>query len=294
MERGQVIGCDVGGTFTDLVLTTTARPRRGEASPRCRRRSTTSRSGVLARAGRGRGRPCRCDSTLIVHGTTTTTNAVLERQLCKHRPRDHARASATCSSSDAARGPHAYGMTGQFRPIIPRDLRLEVPGADGWRTARVIRAPRRGRPARRRPGRPRSIKGCEARGHPLPALLLATPRTSSAPARSPERDLAQRQHHHGPRADLGKPRVRTRRHRGGQRQRSSRCCDRYVAAPRRQALWNRAATTGDLLVMNGNGGMVSARHRRRQRPPSTVMSGPASGVMAAAYTGRAQPVFRTF
>ena len=41
----------------------------------------------------------------------------------------------------------------------------------------------------------------------------------------------------------------------------------------------------DLLVMNGNGGMVSARLVAREAA-KTVMSGPASGVMAAAYTGR--------
>ena len=41
----------------------------------------------------------------------------------------------------------------------------------------------------------------------------------------------------------------------------------------------------DVLVMNGNGGMVSARHVAEEAA-KTVMSGPASGVMAAAYTGR--------
>ena len=43
---------------------------------------------------------------------------------------------------------------------------------------------------------------------------------------------------------------------------------------------------GELLVMNGNGGMVSAR-RVAEEAARTVMSGPASGVMAAAFTGRA-------
>ena len=42
---------------------------------------------------------------------------------------------------------------------------------------------------------------------------------------------------------------------------------------------------GDVLVMNGNGGMVSSRLVAREAA-KTVMSGPASGVMAAAYTGR--------
>ena len=41
----------------------------------------------------------------------------------------------------------------------------------------------------------------------------------------------------------------------------------------------------DLLVMNGNGGMVSARSVSKEAV-KTVMSGPASGVMAAVATGR--------
>ena len=41
----------------------------------------------------------------------------------------------------------------------------------------------------------------------------------------------------------------------------------------------------ELLIMNGNGGMVSSR-KVATEAAKTVMSGPASGVMAAAYTGR--------
>ena len=41
----------------------------------------------------------------------------------------------------------------------------------------------------------------------------------------------------------------------------------------------------DFLIMNGNGGMISARFVTREAA-KTVMSGPASGVNAAAYTGR--------
>jgi N-methylhydantoinase A len=59
--------------------------------------------------------------------------------------------------------------------------------------------------------------------------------------------------------------------------------ERYVAR-----LADQLAQRGyprDLLVMNGNGGMVSARDVGREAV-KTVMSGPASGVMAAVATGR--------
>ena len=41
----------------------------------------------------------------------------------------------------------------------------------------------------------------------------------------------------------------------------------------------------DLLVMNGNGGTVSSKLVSKEAA-KTVMSGPASGVIAAAYTGK--------
>ena len=63
---------------------------------------------------------------LIVHGTTTTTNAVLERNLCTTG------LITTMGFRDVLElgrrtRPNAYGMKGEFRPIIPRDLRLEIP-----------------------------------------------------------------------------------------------------------------------------------------------------------------------
>ena len=49
--------------------------------------------------------------------------------------------------------------------------------------------------------------------------------------------------------------------------------------------WRQRGYAREVLVMNGNGGMVSARTVAREAA-KTVMSGPASGVIAAAYTGR--------
>ena len=49
--------------------------------------------------------------------------------------------------------------------------------------------------------------------------------------------------------------------------------------------WQTRGYRRDFLIMNGNGGMISARFVTREAA-KTVMSGPASGVIAAAYTGR--------
>jgi N-methylhydantoinase A len=60
--------------------------------------------------------------------------------------------------------------------------------------------------------------------------------------------------------------------------------DRYIA--RLTGDLGARGYAGEVLVMNGNGGMVSARTVAREAA-KTVMSGPASGVMAAAAIGRA-------
>lgn len=62
-----------------------------------------------------------------------------------------------------------------------------------------------------------------------------------------------------------------------------RLLDRYIRRLVREL--QAGGYRGDLLVMNGNGGMVSSA-RVAQEAAKTVMSDPASGVMAAAYTGR--------
>ncbi|MCV6592794.1 MAG: hydantoinase/oxoprolinase family protein, partial [Silicimonas sp.] len=63
---------------------------------------------------------------LIVHGTTTTTNAVLERKLSR-TGLITTRGFRDVLELGRRTRPQAYGMKGEFRPIIPRDLRLEVP-----------------------------------------------------------------------------------------------------------------------------------------------------------------------
>src|SRR5439155_23022979 len=65
------------------------------------------------------------ETGLVVHGTTTGTNALLERKGCR------AGLITTRGFRDvlelARRSrPRAYGLTGGFEALIPRELRLEV------------------------------------------------------------------------------------------------------------------------------------------------------------------------
>ncbi len=80
MAAGVVAGVDVGGTFTDLILID------GSAGGKVRLAKTPTTldnqaHGVVA-ALEETGFPI-AGIDLLVHGTTTTTNAVLERRLAR-------------------------------------------------------------------------------------------------------------------------------------------------------------------------------------------------------------------
>jgi N-methylhydantoinase A len=74
----RVAGIDVGGTFTDLLL------QDADGSVRLAKVPTTAPNqadGVLAAIAAAGSDPAALD--LIIHGTTATTNAVLERKLAR-------------------------------------------------------------------------------------------------------------------------------------------------------------------------------------------------------------------
>jgi N-methylhydantoinase A len=120
VNRQTVIGVDVGGTFTDLFLF-------DGATGRFRTAKTPSQRGDEARgflAGLDAiGRVA--DFGAIVHGTTVGTNALLERKgarvglittpgfrdVLEMRRRDR---------------PQTWGLTGDFVPVVDRDLSVEV------------------------------------------------------------------------------------------------------------------------------------------------------------------------
>src|SRR5690242_1289260 len=119
----RVAGVDVGGTFTDLLL--------HEAGPegirvRLAKIPTTAANqadGVLAAIAQAAVAPSALD--LIIHGTTTTTNAVLERKVAKVGLVTTRGFRDTLELGRRTR-PNPYGMTGTFEPLIPRERRLEI------------------------------------------------------------------------------------------------------------------------------------------------------------------------
>lgn len=270
---GLVAGVDVGGTFTDLMILD---PATGDV--RLSKVPTTlpnQAAGVLAafdEAGVG-----LADVDLIVHGTTTTTNAVLERALCKTG------LITTMGFRDVLElgrrtRPNAYGMTGRFVPVIPRDLRLEVPeriDAKGRVVTVLDEAALRGAVQRL------VDQGCES-------LVIHFLHAYANPAH--ERRAAEiaagiwpNGHITMGHALLSESREFERGVTAAVNASVQPLLERYVA--RLVAELKARGYARDLLVMNGNGGMVAADKVSREAV-KTVMSGPASGVMAAVATGR--------
>lgn len=100
-----VAGIDVGGTFTDLILFEAPGEAASEGRVRLAKIHTTPENqaigvlGAIRKAGAAPG-----DLDLIIHGTTTTTNAVLERKVARCGLITTA-VFATPSNSAAGRGP---------------------------------------------------------------------------------------------------------------------------------------------------------------------------------------------
>ena len=118
---GTLVGVDIGGTFTDVVVLDETRGNLqiGKVSTTPDDQSTGF---ITALDGLRVSYP---DIDLVTHGTTVATNAVLER--------DGGRCGliATRGFRDILElrrrdRPHMYGLTGSFEPLIPRDRRLEV------------------------------------------------------------------------------------------------------------------------------------------------------------------------
>ncbi len=270
---GKLVGVDVGGTFTDLVQIDAA-----TGAVRLAKVASTVRNqayGVLDALRAAEVDLAALD--LIVHGTTTTTNAVLERKLARTGLITTQGFRDVLELGRRTR-PQPYGMTGTFRPIIPRDLRLEVPERMDA-AGRVVTA--LDDDAVREAGRALLAAGCEAvvvhflHAYANPAHEL---RAAELLREVWPNDFITLGH-----ALLSESREFERGVTAAVNASVQPLLARYIR--QLEAELSRGGYAGQLLVMNGNGGMVSSG-RVAEEAAKTVMSGPASGVMAAAHAGR--------
>jgi N-methylhydantoinase A len=174
--------------------------------------------------------------------------------------------------------PQAYGMHGHFTPVIPRDLRLEIPERMDAR-GRVLTA--LDEDALRAAVSQLRDQGCEA----LVIHFLHAYANPAHELRAGEvaRKLWPNEYITLGHALLSESREYERGVTAAVNASVQPLLERYVA--RLAAQLAAKGYQRDLLVMNGNGGMVAAKDVAREAV-KTVMSGPASGVMAAVATGR--------
>ncbi|MEZ2328630.1 hydantoinase/oxoprolinase family protein [Mesorhizobium sp. RCC_202] len=269
-----VAGIDVGGTFTDLLLI----DGRAGGKVHIAKTPTTVENqafGVVSALG-ATGFPID-GIDLIVHGTTTTTNAVLERRLAR-TGMITTRGFRDVIELGRRSRPQPYGMTGSFVPIIPRDLRLEV--SERVEASGAVRIPLDEAEMRD------AVKALLAAG--CESLVIHFLHSYANPAherRAAEiaAELWPNGHITSGHALLSEAREFERGVTAAVNASVQPILERYVERLRKELAAQGYAR--DFLIMNGNGGMISAPFVTLESA-KTVMSGPASGVIAAAYTGK--------
>ncbi len=272
-----IAGIDVGGTFTDLILVDEV-----SGATHLAKVPTTVENqahGVMAalHTALQAANVSLADVSAIIHGTTTTTNAMLERKIAKVGLIT-TRGFRDVLELGRRTRPKAYGLTGSFTPLISREVRLEVDerlDSEGsvltpLNEAQVADA-----------ARALVQAGCEAVViHFLHSYINATHEKRAAEivrALWPNRFVTAghtivaeyREYERGVTAAVNAA--------------IQPILARYISR-----LTDELANGGftkELLVMQGNGGSVAASIVA-ESAVNTVMSGPASGVIAAAYTGR--------
>jgi N-methylhydantoinase A len=267
----QIVGVDVGGTFTDLVLFDTET----ESVKIAKVPSTPENQafGVMQALE-------SADATMetlstVIHGTTITTNALLERKISRVGLITTQGFRDVLELGRRTR-PKPYGMTGSFECIIPRELRLEVRervDCDGNIVEELNEADVR-----------KALEQLLESG--VEAVIIHFLHSYKNDIHERKTEEIVKKLWPNPFITRGSALVSEFR----EYERGTTAAINAAIQPvlhryieRLQQKLKEGGYSRDLLVMQGNGGTVSSRIVSTEAV-KTVMSGPASGVMAAAYT----------
>jgi N-methylhydantoinase A len=268
-----IAGIDIGGTFTDLVLYT-AHPAGARVRIAKIPTTTANRADAVLAAIRATG-TASADIDLIIHGTTATTNAILERKIARVGLITTRGFRDTLELGRRTR-PKPYGMTGTFEPLVSREHRLEV--SERMNAQGEVVTPLNETDVANAARRLLEL-GCESLViHFLHAYANPTHEQRAAEI---VRDIWPNSYITCGAALLSEFREYERGTTASVNAAVQPILDLYIT--RLGAALRHEGYARDLLVMNGNGGTVAARHVIAEAA-KTVMSGPASGVMAAAAT----------
>ena len=270
MTSKRIVGVDVGGTFTDVfVLDENA----GTASVSKVPTTRPDQSGGFLN---GIGAQVKDLSTLsvVVHGTTAGTNALLERKGAKIGIITTAGLRDVLEMRRRDR-PRTWGLRGDFDPIVGREMRIEVPErtlADG-----TVRTPV-DLDAVEQAAQHLLQNGCAAVAV-LFANAYANPE-NEAKAVALLRDIWPNPHVSASSEIL--PEIR-------EFERFSTTALNAYLQPEISGYIDRLNTAltnsgfaGEFLIVQSNGGAMSAETACRL-PVRTALSGPAAGVIAASY-----------
>src|SRR5258708_6269325 len=273
-QRSLTVGIDVGGTFTDLLAVDPV----SNAVKLAKVPTTMDNQavGFMAALASARGDPPPPQAR--GPGTTTTTNALLERKIAKVGLITTKGFRDVLELGRRTR-PQPYGMRGTFHPLIEREYRLEVPermDADGKVLTPLDEA------AVAEAAKKLLALGCEA-------VVIHFLHSYINPAH--ERRAAEIVHALWPNGYITAGHAILSEYREYERGVTAAVnasvqpvLDRYLTSLRTEL--KAKGFDRDILVMQGNGGTISST-LIAPAAVNTVMSGPASGVMAAAYTRRA-------
>ena len=273
-QRSLTVGIDVGGTFTDLLAIDSV-----SGAVKLAKVPTTGNNqaiGFMAALAEAGADPATLQA--VVHGTTTTTNALLERKIARVGLIT-TRGFRDVLELGRRTRPQPYGLRGTFRPLIEREFRLEVPermDADGKVLVPLDEA------AVADVTKKLLTLGCEA----VVIHFLHSYINPAHERRAAEivRGLWPNPYVTAGHAILSEYREYERGVTAAVNASVQPVLDRYLTRLRTEL--SAKGFDRDLLVMQGNGGTISSQ-LIAHAAVNTVMSGPASGVMAAAYTGRA-------
>ena len=267
----QIVGVDVGGTFTDLILI-------DESSGGVRISKVPSTPENQAYGVMEALKAASVDLPalkILIHGTTVTTNALLERKISR-LGLITTRGFRDVLELGRRTRPKPYGMTGTFECLIPRELRLEVServDSEGEILQALDEAEVRN-----------AVKTLLENG--VESLVIHFLHSYKNDIHEKQAERIARELWPNPFVTRGSALMSEYREyeRGTTASINAAVqpvLDHYISSLR-DSLQNEGYSR-DLLVMQGNGGTVSSRIVSEDAV-KTVMSGPASGVMAAAFT----------
>ena len=267
----QIVGVDVGGTFTDLILI-------DEQSGGVRISkvpSTPENQAFGVMSALKKSSAILPDLNILIHGTTVTTNALLERKVSR-LGLITTRGFRDVLELGRRTRPKPYGLTGSFECLIPRNLRLEVQeriDSDGEVLEKLDETEVR-----------KAVQTLLELG--TESLVIHFLHSYKNDSHEKEAEAIAREL--WPTSFITRGSALVSEYREYERGTTASInaavqpvLNRYISSLR-EALKDEGYSR-ELLVMQGNGGTVSS-NIVTEDAVKTVMSGPASGVMAAAFT----------